>query len=88
MFISSISDNMNIVIAMNSGADDFITKPFDLNVLVAKIQALLRRTYDFVNQTDYLEYNDVRFNIGNSVVSYREKSIELTKNEGKILRYY
>ena len=86
MFISSISDNMNIVIAMNSGADDFITKPFDLNVLVAKIQALLRRTYDFVNQTDYLEYNDVRFNIGNSVVSYREKSIELTKNEGKILK--
>ena len=86
IFVSSVSDNMNIVIAMNSGADDFIMKPFDLNVLVAKIQAILRRTYDFANQVDYLEYNDVRLNVGNSVVSYKEKSIELTKNEGKILK--
>lgn len=86
MFISSASDNMNIVMAMNAGADDFISKPFDLNVLVAKIQALLRRTYDFTNQTNYLEYKNVRFNIGNSTVTYKEKSIELTKNEGRILK--
>ena len=86
MFISSTSDNMNIVMAMNAGADDFITKPFDLNVLVAKTQALLRRTYDFVSQMNYLEHNDVRFNIGNSMVTYKDKSVELTKNEGKILK--
>ena len=86
MFISSASDNMNIVMAMNAGGDDFITKPFDLNVLVAKIQAILRRTYDFANQVDYLEYKDVRFNVGNGVVSYQDKNIELTKNEGKILK--
>ncbi len=86
MFISSATDNMNIVMAMNAGADDFITKPFDLNVLVAKIQALLRRTYDFVNQSHYLEHKEVRFNISNSMVSYQGQSIELTKNEGKILK--
>lgn len=47
IFVSSASDNMNIVMAVNMGGDDFIAKPFDLDVLTAKIQALLRRTYDF-----------------------------------------
>lgn len=79
MFISSATDNMNIVMAMNAGADDFISKPFDLNVLLAKIQALLRRSYDFTSQMNYLEYKGVRLNLGNSVVSYEGKSVELTK---------
>jgi len=86
IFISSVSDNMNIVMAMSVGADDFIVKPFDLNVLVAKIQALLRRTYDFANKVNYLEHQGVRFHIGNNVVSFEDKKIELTKNEGKILK--
>ena len=86
MFISSATDNMNIVMAMNAGADDFISKPFDLNVLLAKIQALLRRSYDFTSQMNYLEYKGVRLNLGNSVVSYDGKSVELTKNESKILK--
>lgn len=86
MFISSTTDNMNIVMAMNAGADDFISKPFDLNVLLAKIQALLRRSYDFTSQMNYLEYKGVRLNLGNSVVSYEGKSVELTKNESKILK--
>lgn len=47
IFISSASDNMNIIMAMNMGADDFIAKPFDGSVLMAKVNALLRRTYDF-----------------------------------------
>ena len=47
IFISSASDNMNIIMAMNMGADDFIAKPFDQSVLIAKLQAILRRTYDF-----------------------------------------
>ena len=50
IFISSADDNMNIVMAMNMGADDFIVKPFDLNVLVAKVQAMLRRAYSFGGQ--------------------------------------
>lgn len=51
MFLSSASDNMNIVMAMNMGADDFVTKPFDLEVLTVKIQALIRRSYDFLSET-------------------------------------
>ena len=86
IFISSASDNMNIVMAMNAGADDYIAKPFDLQVLVAKLQALLRRTYDFANQINFLEYEGVRLNIGNNVVIYEDKSVELTKNEVKILK--
>lgn len=86
MFISSASDNMNIVMAMSLGADDFISKPFDLSVLVAKIQAILRRTYDFTCQMNVLEYQGVRFNISNHTVSYQDNSIELTKNEAKILK--
>lgn len=86
IFISSASDNMNIVMTMNAGADDYIAKPFDLQVLVAKLQALLRRTYDFANQMNFLEYEGVRLNIGNNVVIYEDKSVELTKNEGKILK--
>ena len=56
IFISSASDNMNIVMAMNMGGDDFIAKPFDLEVLTAKIQALLRRTYDFSGQAGLLTH--------------------------------
>ncbi len=51
VFISSASENMNIVMAMNMGGDDFIAKPFDFHVLMAKIQAILRRTYDFAGKT-------------------------------------
>lgn len=56
IFISSASDNMNIVMAVNMGGDDFIAKPFDLTVLTAKVQAMLRRTYDFAGQTTLLEH--------------------------------
>ncbi|WP_289183240.1 response regulator transcription factor [uncultured Dubosiella sp.] len=86
VFISSANDNMNIVMAIARGADDFIAKPFDSQVLVAKIQAILRRTYDFSGKTDLLTHKDVQFNIGDNVVSYNGQSVELTKNEGKILR--
>ena len=57
IFLSSMSDNMNIVMAINMGGDDFITKPYDLNVVVAKVQALLRRTYDFTDNTSTIEHN-------------------------------
>lgn len=85
IFISSASDNMNIVMAMNMGGDDFIAKPFDLNVLTAKVQALLRRTYDFAGQTHLLEHRGAILNISDSTLNYQGKKIELSKNENKIL---
>ena len=85
IFISSASDNMNIVMAMNMGADDFSAKPFDLNVLIAKIQALLRRTYDFGNTVPVLEHRGAILNTGDNTLTYREEKISLTKNEYRIL---
>ena len=86
VFISSASDNMNIVMAMNMGGDDFISKPFDLHVLVAKIQAILRRTYDFSTQTNLLEHNGAILNINDNSISHKGEKVELTKNEYKILQ--
>ena len=85
IFISSASDNMNIVMAMNMGGDDFIAKPFDGSVLMAKIQAMLRRTYDFGTQIPVLEHKGALLNTGSNVLVYGGKEIELTKNEYRIL---
>lgn len=86
VFLSSASDNMNIVIAMNMGADDFIAKPFDLEVLTAKVRAMLRRSYDFGGQTGILEHNGVILNLSEAVLVYNNYKIELAKNEYKILQ--
>lgn len=86
IFISSVSDNMNIVMAINMGADDFIEKPFDLNVITAKIQALLRRTYAFQGSINVIEHKGVVLNLNDASVSYEEKRLELTKNDYKILQ--
>ncbi len=85
IFISSASDNMNMIMAMNMGADDFIAKPFDQSVLMAKIQAMLRRTYDFGTSIPILEHRGVLLNIGDNMVIYREEKIPLSKNEFRIL---
>ena len=86
IFISSMSDNMNIIMAVNMGGDDFIPKPFDLNILVAKVQALLRRTYSFGGKMDIIEHNGVVLNLSSAAVEYENNRIELTKNEFKILQ--
>lgn len=86
VFLSSHSDNMNIVMAMNMGADDFIAKPFDFDVLIAKIQALLRRTYDFAGNTNLLEHKGLLLNCSDTSVTYEKKRRELTKNEFQILQ--
>lgn len=86
IFVSSANDNMNIVMAMNMGGDDFIEKPFDLNVLTAKIQALLRRTYAFAEQQNQLEHKGVLLNLNDATVSYEGEKLDLTKNEFKILQ--
>lgn len=85
IFISSASDNMNIIMAMNMGADDFIAKPFDQSVLIAKIQAMLRRTYDFASSVPVLEHRGALLNTGDHTLTYREEKIPLTKNEYRIL---
>ena len=85
IFISSASDNMNIVMAMNMGADDFIAKPFGMDVLVAKIQALLRRTYDFAASVPVLEHRGAFLNTGDDTLIYKDNNIPLTKNEYRIL---
>ena len=85
IFLSSAADNMNIVMAMNMGADDFIAKPFDQSVLMAKIQALLRRTYDFAASVPILEHRGAFLNTGDNTLIYGEENIPLTKNEYRIL---
>lgn len=85
VFLSSASDNMNIVMAMNAGGDDFIAKPFDLSVLVAKVQAILRRTYDFAGEVRQLAHREAFLNTADATLSYRGERMELTKNEYRIL---
>ena len=86
MFISSAGDNMNIVMAINMGADDFVAKPFDMDMLLAKIQALLRRTYDFTaSRPAVLQHNGVILNSSACSVSFEDRKLELSKNENKIL---
>lgn len=85
IFLSSAADSMNMVMAMNMGADDFIAKPFDLNVLLAKVQALLRRTYDFADSVPVLEYQGALLNTGDGTLNVHGENIPLSKNEYRIL---
>lgn len=86
IFMSSMSDNMNIVMAINMGGDDFVIKPFDMNVLIAKVQAMLRRTYSFAESTNIIEHNGCILNMNDQTFIYNEEMVELTKNEYRILQ--
>ncbi|WP_124098413.1 response regulator transcription factor [Ruminococcus sp. Marseille-P6503] len=86
VFISSVSDNMNIVMAMNMGGDDFIAKPVEPNVMIAKIQAILRRTYDMAGKIPVLEHKGAVLNLNDTTLLYQDQRIELTKNEFRILQ--
>ena len=86
IFLSSAADNMNIVMAVNMGGDDFIAKPFDLDVLTVKIQAMLRRSYDFVSRSVVLEHRGAMLNLTEAVLVYGSEKLELTKNELRILQ--
>ena len=85
VFISSAADNLNIITAMNMGGDDFIAKPFDLSVLIAKIQAILRRTYDFAENIGVIEHKGAVLNTADATLTAFGERIELTKNEYRIL---
>ncbi|MCD7856557.1 MAG: response regulator transcription factor [Clostridiales bacterium] len=84
IFLSSASDNMNIVMEVNMGGDDFIAKPFDLDVLTAKVQALLRRSYDFV-EPPVLSHRGLTLSVMDSSLRYQGRKLDLTKNEYRIL---
>lgn len=86
LFVSSADDNLNQILALDQGADDYITKPFDIDYLRAKIQALLRRSYDFSGKTTWLEHNGLRFNTDENLIRYEDKEAGLTGNEAKILK--
>lgn len=86
IFVSSASDNMNIVMAMNMGGDDFIAKPIDLDVMTAKIQAVLRRAYDMAGKIPVLEHRGAVLNLNDASMVFNGERIELTKNEFRILR--
>ena len=86
IFISSAADNMNIIMAVNMGGDDFVAKPFDLSVLTAKVQAVLRRTYDLAGKVPVLEHRGAILNLYDTSLTYECQKISLTKNEFRILQ--
>jgi len=86
IFLSSASDNMNIVMAVNMGGDDFLAKPFDLDVLTAKVQAMLRRTYEFSAAAPLLGRGGVILSTGDTTLSYGGQTLDLTKNEYRIVQ--
>ncbi|MBP2025922.1 response regulator transcription factor [Peptoniphilus stercorisuis] len=87
IFLSSRDSNMDIIMAVNMGADDFIKKPFSTEILLAKIQAILRRAYSYSDElSDIIEVNSAILNISDSTITYGNNSKELTKNEFKILQ--
>lgn len=86
IFVSSAGDNINIVMAVNMGGDDFLTKPFDLEVLSAKVQAILRRTYAFRAQTNVMEYRGIILDLSDASLKIGAEKLDLTKNEFKILQ--
>jgi two-component system OmpR family response regulator len=87
IIISSRNSNMDQIMAMNMGADDFVEKPFSIDILIAKINALLRRTYDFTESTaDIIEHNGLKLNLSDSTVEIGDNKIDLSKNEYKLLQ--
>lgn len=86
IFISSRNQNMDVIMAINMGADDFVQKPFDLGVLVAKVSALLRRNYTYQDESLQLSHRQLIFHLSNSSVQYGERTAELSRNEFIILQ--
>jgi len=86
IFISSKSEDMDIIIATNMGGDEYIIKPFSIDILQAKVSGLLRRTYSYDNsEMDIISHQGLIFNIGSGIASANGNSVELTKNESQIL---
>jgi DNA-binding response OmpR family regulator len=87
IIVTSRDSDVDELMSMNLGADDFITKPYNTEILLARITNILKRTYGNLKTTNMLNYRDFNLNLSNATVVYRDKSLELTKNEVKILSY-
>lgn len=85
IFLSAADENLNLIMAVNMGADDYLVKPFDLEVLLAKIRAILRRSYEYQKDTDKVRFSSLVFDKDKMTLIYEDEEIELTKNEYKIL---
>lgn len=86
IFISSRNTNMDMITAMNMGADDFVTKPFQIDVLVAKINALLRRSYNYSEgRIEIMSHNGITLNVDNGSMEIKGETIDLSKNEYRLL---
>lgn len=86
IFLSSADDNMNIVMAMDMGGDDFIAKPFDSSVLTAKVNAMIRRSYTYRDSVEMLRTGKLSLNLADASLYYEKQQTELTKNEFKIIK--
>jgi DNA-binding response OmpR family regulator len=87
IIVTSRDSDMDELMSMNIGADDFVTKPYNTQILLARIGALLKRTSGNIVSNNILAYNDLLLNLSNASISYKDKEVELTKNEMKILSY-
>lgn len=87
IIVTSRDSEVDELISMNLGADDFVTKPYNTEILLARITNVLKRTYGNLKNNNLLNYKDFNLNLSNATVIYEEKSLELTKNEVKILSY-
>lgn len=85
--VTSRDSDIDELMSMNLGADDFVTKPYNTQILLARIEAILKRVNRSLTPQDVLEYKDMKVNLSNGTVSYNDKAIEITKNELKILSY-
>ncbi|MGG2017642.1 response regulator transcription factor [Bacillus sp. S10(2024)] len=87
IMVTSRDSDVDELISMNLGADDFVTKPYNTEILLARVTNILRRTYGGLKTNNILNYKDFSLNLSNATVTYQDKSLELTKNEVKILSY-
>lgn len=86
IFISSRDANMDVIMAINMGGDDFVQKPFSMEILLAKVNALIRRTYSYTNiEADVIEHNGVILNLKDNSLTYKDVKVDLTKNEFEII---
>ncbi|KEI76232.1 XRE family transcriptional regulator [Clostridium botulinum B2 128] len=87
IIVTSRDSEVDELISMNLGADDFVTKPYNTEILLARITNILKRTYGNLKTNSTLNYKDFNLNLSNATLIYKDKSLELTKNEVKILSY-
>ena len=87
IIVTSRDSEVDELMSMNLGADDFITKPYNTEILLARITNILKRTYGNIKNSNILSYGDFNLNLSNATIIYKDNSLELTKNEVKILSF-